>query len=83
VIGRSGTGKTTSAIMRMFSIDMLFKLRTTLYKNKINKLLSSTRFSSDDMAQQIGLHCVFVTASPILITEVKRYYMKLTDNLKL
>ncbi len=78
VIGRSGTGnkainylgKTTSAIMRMFSIEMLFKIRTSLYKNKIDKLLSSTRFTSDDIEQTVGLHCMFVTASPILLAEI-------------
>lgn len=32
VIGRSGTGKTTCSVLRMFSIEMLFKLRVSLYK---------------------------------------------------
>ena len=54
----------------MFSIEMLFKIRTSLYKNKIDKLLSSTRFTSDDIEQTVGLHCMFVTASPILLAEI-------------
>ena len=33
-IGRSGTGKTTCAILRLFSIEMLFKIRLSLYKKK-------------------------------------------------
>ena len=31
VIGRSGTGKTTCCILRLFAIEMLFKLRLALY----------------------------------------------------
>ena len=46
VIGRSGTGKTTCAILRLFSQEMLFKIRMTLYKNKNEKLLKNTRFDS-------------------------------------
>ncbi len=34
VIGRSGTGKTTCAVLRLFSIEMLFKIRLSLYKKK-------------------------------------------------
>jgi len=35
VIGRSGTGKTTCAILRLFAMEMLFKMRINLYKSKI------------------------------------------------
>ena len=69
-IGRSGTGKTTSAILRMFSMEMLFKIRLTLYKNKHENILRDTRFSPDDIDKTIGLHCIFVTASPVLTNEV-------------
>jgi len=34
VIGRSGTGKTTCAILRLFSMNMLFKLRLNLLGHK-------------------------------------------------
>jgi hypothetical protein len=33
VIGRSGTGKTTCAVLRLFSIEILFKMRLRIYKN--------------------------------------------------
>ena len=33
-IGRSGTGKTTCAVLRLFSIEMLFKIRVSIYKKK-------------------------------------------------
>jgi hypothetical protein len=36
VIGRSGTGKTTCAVLRLFSIEMLFKIRLSLYKKKFS-----------------------------------------------
>jgi Cdc6-like AAA superfamily ATPase len=32
VIGRSGTGKTTCAVLRLFAMELLFKLRISLYK---------------------------------------------------
>jgi hypothetical protein len=34
VIGRSGTGKTTCAVLRLFAIEMLFKIRLSLSKKK-------------------------------------------------
>ena len=36
----------------------------------------------DDIDKTIGLHCVFVTASPVLTNEVQRYYQKLTNDIK-
>jgi len=82
VIGRSGTGKTTCAVLRLFSIEMLFKIRLALYKKKFSSEIANTRCSSDDIDQAIGLHCIFLTASPVLTSEIQRYYKKLTDNIK-
>eukprot|EP00825_Cyclidium_porcatum_P021771 TRINITY_DN24176_c0_g1_i2.p1 TRINITY_DN24176_c0_g1~~TRINITY_DN24176_c0_g1_i2.p1 ORF type:complete len:233 (-),score=36.35 TRINITY_DN24176_c0_g1_i2:115-813(-) len=82
VIGRSGTGKTTCCILRLFSMEMLFKIRLTLYKNQNQNILRDTRFDADDVDNTIGLHAVFVTSSPVLTNEVKRYYKKLTDQIK-
>jgi len=79
VIGRSGTGKTTCAILRLFTIELLFKIRVQLYKNKNSSVLKDTRFTDEDMESNIGLHCLFVTASPVLTNEIRRYYQKLTD----
>lgn len=36
----------------------------------------------EDLDENFGLHCIFVTASPVLTNEVKRYYKKLTDKVK-
>lgn len=82
VIGRSGTGKTTCCILRLFSMEMLFKIRLTLYKNQNQHILKDTRFDADDVESAIGLHSLFVTSSPVLTNEVKRYYQKLTDQIK-
>jgi hypothetical protein len=49
VIGRSGTGKTTCAILRLFAIEMLFKMRLSLYKKKHENLLNDTMFEADDI----------------------------------
>jgi len=81
-IGRSGTGKTTCAILRLFSMEILFKIRLTQAKMRNEAILRDTRFSADDVDNNIGLHCVFVTASPVLTNEVCRYYHRLTDQIK-
>jgi hypothetical protein len=51
VIGRSGTGKTTCAILRLFAMEMLFKMRLSLYKQKHENILTDTRFEADDIDQ--------------------------------
>ena len=66
VIGRSGTGKTTCAVLRLFSIEMLFKIRLSLSKKKYSSQLKDTRCSADDIDETMGLHCIFLTASPVL-----------------
>lgn len=81
-IGRSGTGKTTCAVLRLFSIEMLFRIRVSLYKKKFSETVKDVRCGSDDIDEALGLHCIFLTASPVLTHEIQRYYKKLTDNIK-
>ncbi|CAG9327064.1 unnamed protein product [Blepharisma stoltei] len=75
-IGRSGTGKTTSLILRMFAAEMVFKK-----KSKINLhnsgMLETSNLTTDDVRKKVNLHQVFITVSPVLVFEVKRLY----DNL--
>ena len=78
-IGRSGTGKTTCALLRLFATEMLFKVRSA-YANRA--ILKDTRFSVEDVDANCGLHTVFITASPVLTNEVRRYYEKLNDKIK-
>lgn len=63
-------------------MEMLFKLRLNLYKQKHESVLRDTRYDQNDVDQSVGLHCIFATASPVLTGEVKRYYSKLTDQIK-
>lgn len=72
-IGRSGTGKTTCSILRMFSSEIIFKYRAQRGKRKL---------TPDDLNKSSSLHCVFVTASPVLVNEVKRFYGKLNTHMK-
>ena len=81
-IGRSGTGKTTCAVLRLFSIEMLFKIRVSIYKKKYEETVKNVRCGSDDIDSTLGLHCIFLTASPVLTHEIQRYYKKLTENIK-
>lgn len=66
VIGRSGTGKTTCAVLRLFSIEMLFKIRLSLFKKKFQYTVKDVQCGSNDIDQTFGLHCIFLTASPVL-----------------
>jgi hypothetical protein len=45
---------------------MLFKIRLSLSKKKYEKQLKDTQCSADDIDKTLGLHCIFLTASPIL-----------------
>ena len=66
-IGRSGTGKTTSAVLRLFALEILFKIRSALF-------LKKGPLTSEDANQLTGLHSVIVTASPVLTNEIRRFY---------
>ena len=70
VIGRSGTGKTTTAILRMFSMQILFKIRVALANKRNENLLINTNVEAEDITKTMGIHTVFCTASPILTNEI-------------
>jgi len=61
VIGRSGTGKTTCATLKILSLYL-------------RKLLLEAQ---DEHAVKKDLRCVFITASPTLATRIRQYYRKL------
>ena len=79
--GRSGTGKTTCALLRLFSAEILFKWEKKRL-DQINKDEKS-KFGADDVLIASGLHSVFVTASPVLTMEVSRYYDNLSKKIML
>ena len=76
-IGRSGTGKTTCALMRLFAIELLFKLKLSLLQKRNSKL-----FNKFDLEKNIGIHCIFATTSPYLTFEVQKQYYKMTHQVK-
>ena len=43
------------------------------------KSLKDINFGSEDVEKSFGLHTIFVTASPVLTIEVKRFYEKLNE----
>ena len=81
-IGRSGTGKTTCAVLRLFASEVLFKFRSQHVKAKRGLVLADTHFGPEDVDQRCGLHILFATASPVLTNEVKRFYWRLNDHIK-
>lgn len=44
--------------------------------------MKNTRFNPRDIDKNVGIRCIFVTASPVLTNEIKRYYDRLTKQLK-
>lgn len=62
VIGRSGTGKTLCALLRLYVIEFFFKARETLRLSAEKRPLEPA-----DIDRVIGLKNVFLTASPYLI----------------
>jgi hypothetical protein len=71
VMGRSGTGKTTCAVLRLFTVQMLFHIKQSLAKTNENIRLRDTRIG---MEREIELHSIFTTASPCLAREIERFY---------
>ena len=48
-LGRSGTGKTTSAVLRLFAIEMLFKIKQTmLHQTNKGEKANVKEFKADD-----------------------------------
>jgi hypothetical protein len=82
VIGRSGTGKTTCSVLRMFSMEMLFKIRKGLSREKHKKMLEGIKFDPEQLEEEGELRCIFATASPVLTNEIKRYYARLKNCIK-
>jgi hypothetical protein len=61
---------------------MLYKIRFSLYKKKYQDTIKDVRCGSEDIDNAVGLHCIFLTTSPVLTYEVQRNYKKLTDKIK-
>ena len=78
VVGRSGTGKTTIVSFKMLSVDLLFMA----YKHKFVHGKDSSFINESDFDWMTGCRTVFCTASPVLTSEVKRFYSELISSVK-
>ena len=67
--GRSGTGKTTTCIYRMWNE----------YKVFWEKFLDTPQTESDRVKQDEYLHQAFITKSPVLCSQVKKHFEKLIN----
>jgi hypothetical protein len=79
VMGRSGTGKTTCALMRLFAIEIYVKNSTakSLFESEFS---SKFYFNPEHLNCRTGLKSVFLTASPFLIMDIKNRYDILKDH---
>ncbi|KAL4454352.1 hypothetical protein ABPG74_012309 [Tetrahymena malaccensis] len=77
VIGRSGTGKTTCALLRLFTFELIFRMRIKI-KFKENKKVLYDALTN----KPIGLQSVFVTTSPVLANKIQKYYQQFISNIK-
>lgn len=89
ILGRSGTGKTTTTVLRFFCQETLYcafrkqqrllsrywlEGQMDLYRSQMKSLPALT---SEDIKEETAMNMVFVTASPVLTNEVKQYYQNL------
>jgi hypothetical protein len=74
IIGRSGTGKSTCAILRMLAIDLLF-IGKKVIKSKRHRVEAS------DMAPT-GIKTLFLTSSRVLADDLRVFYENMWTALK-
>jgi flagellar motor protein MotB len=60
--------------LRLFAIEILFKIRSTLFFKGATSLKSNSFTSEEAESTNTGLHSVIVTASPVLTNEIRRFY---------
>ena len=77
-LGRSGTGKTTASALRLFATDAYFKYKELLKKFKEetpSAKVQDFKVDPDFMSGSSNLKLLFISASPVLVNEVKRFYI--------
>ena len=83
-LGRSGTGKTTSSALRLFASDAFYKFHEQVNEFKLINPGSKQKdfqIPPDFMEKESSLKLMFVSASPVLVNEVKRFYIDLKAHL--
>jgi len=77
-LGRSGTGKTTSSALRLFATEAYYKYHELLrnFKNHHPEARNSDfKVPPDFIQEPSNLKMLFVSASPVLVNEVKRFFV--------
>ena len=105
-LGRSGTGKTTTSVLRLFAQEILYAIlkkhkeraeqrKKEKAREEAKKLSQIQRtdeeeeepkkervsLQAEDLEKDTGVKMVFITASPVLTTEVKRFYASVKQKL--
>ena len=78
-LGRSGTGKTTSSALRLFATEAFYKFHDLHRKFKQeNPQAKNSDFKvpSDFISQRSDVKLLFVSASPVLVNEIKRFFIE-------
>jgi hypothetical protein len=78
-LGRSGTGKTTSSALRLFATEAYYKFHDLHRKFKQeNPQAKNSDFKvpSDFLSQRSDVKLLFVSASPVLVNEIKRFFIE-------
>ncbi len=82
-LGRSGTGKTSCSALRLFSTDVFYKYMEDLNRYKVDNpgaLNQHFKIDPDFLNKKTKLRLVFVTFSPVLTNEVKKFYTDSKDH---
>jgi hypothetical protein len=102
-LGRSGTGKTTSSVLRLFAQELMYmslKKAQKISRNRaierkmaqayqgqevsdqpVEKKPISIRLESKDFLKPSYMKTVFISASPVLVNEVNRFYTQLRESI--
>lgn len=78
-LGRSGTGKTTTSALRLFATEAFYKYHDLHRKFKLqNPDAKNQDFkpAHDFILQTSDVKLMFVSASPVLVNEVKRFFIE-------
>jgi len=78
-LGRSGTGKTTSSALRLFATEVYYKYHELYRKFKLenpNARNADFKVPTDFLSQMSNIKLLFISASPVLVNEVKRFFIE-------
>ncbi|CAD8192780.1 unnamed protein product [Paramecium pentaurelia] len=81
LIGRSGTGKTTISLLKLFITDAIFMLRQNLdYFKECNSKINMQY--NQQLQNGIQLKTLFLTSSPLLAQQIKQKYENMVKDVE-